>query len=103
MSDLSLDNLLIFEKSVSGRVGYSLPTENIDIDLDDKYLRKASLDMPELSELDVVRHYTNLSLKNFGVDQGFYPLGSLTLTYLLAPSSTILRTTSSVFSRLTSP
>lgn len=81
MSDLSLDNLLIFEKSVSGRVGYSLPTENIDIDLDDKYLRKASLDMPELSELDVVRHYTNLSLKNFGVDQGFYPLGSCTMKY----------------------
>lgn len=81
MSDLSLDNLLIFEKSVPGRVGYSLPTENIDIDLDDKYLRKASLDMPELSELDVVRHYTNLSLKNFGVDQGFYPLGSCTMKY----------------------
>lgn len=81
MSDLSLDNLLVFEKSVPGRVGYSLPTDNIDIDLDDKYLRKANLDMPELSELDVVRHYTNLSLKNFGVDQGFYPLGSCTMKY----------------------
>lgn len=81
MSDLSLDNLLIFEKSVPGRVGYSLPTEDFEIDLDSKFIRKSSLDMPELSELDVVRHYTNLSLKNFGVDQGFYPLGSCTMKY----------------------
>ena len=37
--------------------------------------------MPEVSELDVVRHYTNLSNKNFGVDTGFYPLGSCTMKY----------------------
>lgn len=85
MSDLSLDNLLIFEKGAPGRCGYSLPQieklDNFVIDIDEKYLRKTNIDMPELSELDVVRHYTNLSLKNFGVDQGFYPLGSCTMKY----------------------
>lgn len=81
MSDLSLDNKLIFEKSVFGRKGYYFEKSDITIDLDEKYLRQASFDMPEVSELDVVRHYTNLSLKNFGVDQGFYPLGSCTMKY----------------------
>lgn len=81
MSDLSLDNKLIFEKSVPGRVGYFLGKENIEIEIEAKYLREMPFDMPEVSELDVVRHYTNLSLKNFGVDQGFYPLGSCTMKY----------------------
>ena len=40
-----------------------------------------SLDFPEVSEVDVVRHYTNLSNKNYGVDTGFYPLGSCTMKY----------------------
>lgn len=48
--------------------------------IDKKYLRN-SLDLPNLSEVDVVRHYTNLSLKNYGVDQGLYPLGSCTMKY----------------------
>lgn len=76
---------LIFEVSRPGRVGYRLPENEIassslkEIPAD--MLRKAPLGLPEVSELDVVRHYTNLSTKNFGVDTGFYPLGSCTMKY----------------------
>lgn len=77
-----MDNKLIFEKSKSGRVGYSLPKDDIQqFDLPKQFARQDDLLMPEVSELDVVRHYTNLSLKNYGVDQGFYPLGSCTMKY----------------------
>lgn len=72
---------LIFEKSKSGRIGYSLPENNLKREIPKHLLRTSQLDMPEVSELDVVRHYTNLSRKNYGVDQGFYPLGSCTMKY----------------------
>lgn len=73
---------LIFEISKPGRIGYSLPKSEVkDYTLEGKYSRKASLDMPEVTEFDVVRHYTNISKKNYGVDQGFYPLGSCTMKY----------------------
>ena len=73
---------LIYELSKQGRIAYSLPkTEVKDYKLDDRLTRSTSLDLASVSELDVVRHYTKLSLKNFGVDQGFYPLGSCTMKY----------------------
>ncbi len=76
---------LIFELSRPGRVGYELPKNSFSYDgeneIPDSLLRKSSLDLPEVSELDVVRHYTNLSNKNFGVDTGFYPLGCCTMKY----------------------
>ncbi|MCK9471195.1 MAG: aminomethyl-transferring glycine dehydrogenase subunit GcvPB [Bacilli bacterium] len=73
---------LIFEISKPGRIGYSLPKEKVgNYEIDSKLTRKASLDMPEVTEFDVVRHYTNVSQKNYGVDQGFYPLGSCTMKY----------------------
>ena len=73
---------LIYELSKENRVGFSLPrTEIKDYKLKDGLKRKSELDAVEVSELDVVRHYTKLSLKNFGVDQGFYPLGSCTMKY----------------------
>lgn len=73
---------LIFELSKAGRIGYSLPNNKVkDYSLDSKFKRNASLDMPEVTEFDVVRHYTNVSKKNYGVDQGFYPLGSCTMKY----------------------
>ena len=72
---------LIFEQSSHGRCAYDLPVENYYYKIDEKYLRKDDLLMPEVSELDVVRHFTNLSKKNFGVDEGFYPLGSCTMKY----------------------
>lgn len=76
----------IFEKSRPGHKAYFLPelevpkVEQKDV-LPSKYLRQDDADLPELSEIDVVRHFTHLSNKNFGVDTGFYPLGSCTMKY----------------------
>ena len=75
---------LIFELSRPGRKGYELPKNEYGIQecsIPAELRREAELDLPEVSELDVVRHYTNLSTKNFGVDTGFYPLGSCTMKY----------------------
>lgn len=74
---------LIFELSRPGRRGYSLPAPAVpDAPAVPEALRRAvPLDLPEVSEPDVVRHYTNLSQMNFGVDTGFYPLGSCTMKY----------------------
>src|SRR3712207_5049334 len=55
--------------------------EDIHIELPNDIVRKEQLPIPDLSEIDVVRHYTNLSRMNFGVDIGFYPLGSCTMKY----------------------
>ncbi|MDY0405596.1 aminomethyl-transferring glycine dehydrogenase subunit GcvPB [Virgibacillus sp. 179-BFC.A HS] len=77
---------LIFERSKEGRTSYSLPELDVpEIDLgaeiDESYIRKDPPELPEVSELDIVRHYTGLSRRNFGVDSGFYPLGSCTMKY----------------------
>lgn len=79
-------NSLLIEISKEGRKSYSLPkldvdTLKLDEMLDHNMIKKTDLELPELSELDVVRHYTLLSNKNFGVDTGFYPLGSCTMKY----------------------
>ena len=77
---------LIFEISRPGRVGYSLPKSeftihNSQFTIPSTLLRDTPAELPEVSELDVVRHYTNVSNKNFGVETGFYPLGSCTMKY----------------------
>ncbi len=77
---------LIFEVSKEGRKAYSLPScdvpECCNEDLiPEGLLRKKPLELPEVSEVDVIRHYTLLSNKNYGVDSGFYPLGSCTMKY----------------------
>ncbi len=76
---------LIFELSRPGRKGYSLPADNFGVngigEIPADLLRKNEAELPEVSELEVVRHFTNLSSKNFGVDTGFYPLGSCTMKY----------------------
>jgi len=74
---------LIFEKSIKGRKGLKLPVcmVNQDLEFPKQYLRKKDVELPEVSELDVVRHYTNLSRLNFSVDSNFYPLGSCTMKY----------------------
>ena len=76
---------LLFEESREGRIGYSLPAldvpeqENL---LEQKFMRDDDLEgMPELSEVDVIRHFTRLSTWNYGVDTGMYPLGSCTMKY----------------------
>lgn len=77
---------LIFERSQAGRSSYSLPDldvpeSNLDEELQDTYVRKNAPELPEVSELELMRHYTGLSNRNYGVDSGFYPLGSCTMKY----------------------
>lgn len=72
---------LIIELSVPGRRGFSLRASEGKVDLPDNLTRRQELVLPQVSEVDVVRHYTNLSQMNFGVDTGFYPLGSCTMKY----------------------
>ena len=77
---------LIFEITKEGRVGYSLPELDIpEVDLSSLLpgglLREEAAELPEVSELDIMRHYTALSKRNHGVDSGFYPLGSCTMKY----------------------
>lgn len=77
---------LIFELSRPGRRAYSLPPcdvpqQPLDSLIPARLQRKQIAALPEVSELDVIRHYTALSRRNFGVDNGFYPLGSCTMKY----------------------
>ena len=76
-SGLSLNEKLLFEHSDAGRLGYSLPELDVPVvELHQELCRDEITDFPELSEVDVVRHFTRLSTWNYGVDSGFYPLGS---------------------------
>ena len=73
---------LIFELSQEGRKGYSLPKNHFgSYEIPSELRRAEDAQLPECDELTVVRHYTNLSNNNFGVDTGFYPLGSCTMKY----------------------
>jgi glycine dehydrogenase subunit 2 len=74
---------LIFEKSRRGRVGCNVPmvdTPEVDLSATLGETRE-ELHLPEVSELEVIRHFTNLSHINYGIDTGFYPLGSCTMKY----------------------
>ena len=72
---------LIFEISRKGREGVSLPACDVPETPIPSDLRRAELSLPEVSEIDVVRHYVRLSQLNYAVDTGFYPLGSCTMKY----------------------
>lgn len=77
---------LLIEISKPDRIGYILPKTKIpQIFVESIYpkelLKEKERNIPELSEVDVIRHFTELSRKNFGVDVGFYPLGSCTMKY----------------------
>lgn len=77
---------LLFERSAPGRTSYSLPELDVpETDLSavmgSDYIRTEEPDLPEVSELQIIRHYTALSTRNHGVDSGFYPLGSCTMKY----------------------
>jgi glycine dehydrogenase subunit 2 len=77
---------LVFELSSPGRIGYSLPESDVparaigDV-IPKKFLRAEAPELPEVSEFDVVRHYSRLSRMNYGLDTHFYPLGSCTMKY----------------------
>ncbi|MCX7918614.1 MAG: aminomethyl-transferring glycine dehydrogenase subunit GcvPB [bacterium] len=77
---------LIFEKSIPGHKGYSIPdcdvpTTSIERLIPTKYLRNKPAELPELAEPEIIRHYVRLSQKNYAVDTHFYPLGSCTMKY----------------------
>ena len=77
---------LIFEQSKPGRIGYSLPELDVPAVKEEElipesFIRKDEPNLPEVAELDIMRHYTALSKRNHGVDSGFYPLGSCTMKY----------------------
>lgn len=74
---------LIFEKSVHGRHGFEVQKSDVDVSaqIPSRYKRDEDCPLPEVSELDVVRHFTALSQRNFSIDTHFYPLGSCTMKY----------------------
>lgn len=81
-----MEEPLIKDYNSEGRTGYTLPDleiteKEINKIVDNTYLRSEEPDLPEVSEVDVVRHYTALSEMNYGVDSGIYPLGSCTMKY----------------------
>ncbi len=86
-SHISHNESLIFERSQTGRVGYRLPpldVEETSLDeiIPEVFRREDDLEgMPEVSEVDVVRHFTRISTWNYSIDLGMYPLGSCTMKY----------------------
>src|SRR5579863_4225260 len=95
-SDLEMENLqitrtgqifeepVLFERSRPGRVGVSLPDDDsgLPFEIDSSFIRNPDdLPLPEVSEPDVVRHFTRLSTWNYGIDLNLYPLGSCTMKY----------------------
>jgi len=80
-SGLTMNEPLLWEKGNPGRTGLSLPRQDVPSAPMPEGLEPARPDLPDLSEIDVVRHYTRLSQWNFGVDTGTYPLGSCTMKY----------------------
>ena len=84
--EVKQEKALIFEMSRPGRVAFSLPECDVpEVELSSvipqSMLRQTPAALPEVYEVDVIRHYTALSRRNFGVDNGFYPLGSCTMKY----------------------
>lgn len=86
-SHINANEGLIFERSQTGRIGYSLPP--LDVDevpiaelVPQQFLRDDDLEgVPEVSEVDVIRHFVRMSTWNYSIDQGMYPLGSCTMKY----------------------
>jgi glycine dehydrogenase subunit 2 len=73
---------LLFEKSVAGRRSVYLPPCDVqEVPIPEQHRRTKKLGLPELSETDVSRHYSDLERRAFGVNHGFYPLGSCTMKY----------------------
>src|SRR4029078_13535876 len=86
-SHINPNESLIFERSQAGRVGYRLPPLDVDEQpiaelIPQQFLRDDDLQgVPEVSEVDVIRHFVRMSMWNYSIDQGMYPLGSCTMKY----------------------
>ena len=83
-----MDNKLLFEKSKADRRA-TVICVNASCNIDAKYARKSKLKLPQIAEVDLVRHYMGLSRKAHGVSNGFYPLGSCTMKYNPATNEAI--------------
>jgi glycine dehydrogenase subunit 2 len=87
----------IFERTSSGRKGYTLPNNDVEIKLENcipaKFQRKVDAKLPEVSELDVMRHFLELSHMNHCIEKGFYPLGSCTMKYNPKINESLVRNT----------
>jgi len=85
----------IFEKTSSGRKGYTLPANDVNIKLENcipsEFSRKEDIRLPEVSELDVMRHFLELAHMNHCIEKGFYPLGSCTMKYNPKINETLVR------------
>ena len=84
-SHISPNEQLIFERSQTGRIGYRLPALDVDeveLNIPAEFRRDDDLEgMPEVSEVDVIRHFVRMSTWNYSIDLGMYPLGSCTMKY----------------------
>ena len=78
---LILNEPLLWERGKKGRTGFSLPRRDVEFSPSDKDIEGEGPNFPDLSEVEVIRHFTRLSQWNFGVDTGMYPLGSCTMKY----------------------
>src|SRR5215217_9617846 len=82
---ISPNEQLIFERSQTGRIGYRLPALDVDevaLEIPAEFRRDDDLEgMPEVSEVDVIRHFVRMSTWNYSIDVGMYPLGSCTMKY----------------------
>ncbi|MCF7792829.1 MAG: aminomethyl-transferring glycine dehydrogenase subunit GcvPB [Candidatus Cloacimonetes bacterium] len=87
----------IFERTSPGRKGYTLPANDVNIKpescIPEKYQRKSEVKLPEVSELDVMRHFLELAHMNHCIEKGFYPLGSCTMKYNPKINETLARNT----------
>lgn len=85
----------IFERTSPGRKGYTLPVNDVDIKLENcipaQFLRQEEVKLPEVSELDVMRHFMELAHMNHCIEKGFYPLGSCTMKYNPKVNETLVR------------
>jgi glycine dehydrogenase subunit 2 len=85
----------IFEKHSQGRKGFTLPKNDVEVSLDEcipeKFHRKEDIKFPEVSELDMMRHFLELSHMNHCIEKGFYPLGSCTMKYNPKINETLVR------------
>ncbi len=78
---LNMDEPLLWERGKAGRTAYSLPRRDVEPAPLGQEIEGEGPDFPDLSEIEVIRHYTRLSQWNFGIDTGMYPLGSCTMKY----------------------
>ena len=81
-TDVKIVEPTIFDLSSPGRTGVTMPASDVpETALPPEALLRSDLPLPELAEVDVVRHYMHLSTFNYSVDSGYYPLGSCTMKY----------------------